>query len=82
VVEKLIEAEGTSLAAKDLMELARAAQAAVSAQKQSADYRRMLEREFAQKVEAAKKEVDAVGRAHGVSPDAMQKITDILSGVA
>jgi hypothetical protein len=79
---KLIEAEGSSLAAKDLMELGRAAQAAIGAQKQSADYRRLLEREFVQKVEEAKKEVAAVGRAHGVSPDAMQKITDILSGVA
>lgn len=42
---KLIETEGGNLAAKDLMELARANQAAVGAQKQSADYRRSLEDE-------------------------------------
>lgn len=79
---KLIEAEGSSLAAKDLMELARAAQAATSAQKQSADYRRLLEREFTQKVEEAKKDVAEIGRAHGVSDEAMQKITMRLAGLA
>lgn len=79
---KLVETEGGKLAAKDLMELARAAQAATSAQKTSADYRRLLEREFAQRVEEATKQVAKVGQAHGVSAEAMQKITDILSGVA
>lgn len=79
---KLIEAEGSTLAAKDLMELARAAQAAVSAQKQSADYRRLLEREFAQKLAEAQKDVAAIGKAHGVSDEAMKKITMRLAGIA
>ncbi len=79
---KLIEAEGSSLAAKDLMELGRAAQAAIGAQKQSADYRRLLEREFAQKVEEAAKDVAKIGKAHGVSDEAMQKITNRLAGIA
>lgn len=79
---KLIEAEGSQLAAKDLMELARAAQAATSAQKQSADYRRMLEREFAQKVEAAKKDIEQIGKKAGVSDEVMLRITNKLSGLA
>ncbi len=79
---KLMEAEGAQLAAKDLMELARAAQAATSAQKQSADYRRMLEREFAQKVEAAKKDIEQIGKKAGVSDEVMSRITAKLSGLA
>lgn len=79
---KLIEAEGSQLAAKDLMELARAAQAATSAQKQSADYRRMLEREFAQKIEAAKKDIEQIGKKAGVSDEVMQRITNKLAGLA
>lgn len=79
---KLIEAEGGKLAAKDLMELARASQAAVGAQKQSADYRRALEREFTQKIEAAAKDVAAIGKQHGVSDEAMRKITMRLAGIA
>jgi len=79
---KLMEAEGSQLAAKDLMELARAAQAATSAQKQSADYRRMLEREFAQKVEAAKKDIEQIGKKAGVSDEVMLRITNKLSGLA
>lgn len=79
---KLMEAEGSQLAAKDLMELAKAAQAATSAQKASADYRRLLEREFADKVAAAQKDVVAIGKAAGVTDETMQKITDRLKGIA
>jgi len=79
---KLIEAEGAKLAAKDLMELSRAAQAAVGAQKQSAEYRRSLEREFAAKLAEATKEVVEIGKAAGVTAETMQKITDRLKGVA
>jgi len=79
---RLVEAEGDRLAAKDIMELARAAQAAMSAQKQSADYRRTLEREFAQKLEEARKDVAEIGKAHGVSDEAMRKITMRLAGIA
>lgn len=79
---KLIEAEGSNLAAKDLMELGRAAQAAIGAQKQAADYRRLLDREFAQKLEEAKKDLAEIGKAHGVSDEAMKKITMRLAGIA
>lgn len=79
---KLVEAEGANLAAKDIMELAKAVQAVVSAQKQSADYRRTLERENAQKVEEAQKDVAAIGKQHGVSDEAMKKITQRLAGIA
>lgn len=55
---KLIEAEGAKLAAKDLMELSRAAQAAVGAQKQSAEYRRSLEEEHRRKLAQTLDEVE------------------------
>lgn len=77
---KLIEAEGSKLAAKDIMELAKAVQAVVSAQKQSADYRRTMERENAQKLEEANKDVAAIGKAAGVSDEVMRKITQRLTG--
>lgn len=79
---KLIEAEGRNLAAKDLMELARALQALTSALKQSADYRRQLQAEHVAKVALAQKDVAAIGKAHGISEEAMQKITQRLAGIA
>jgi hypothetical protein len=78
---KLIETEGGNLAAKDLMELAKAAQAATSAQKASADYRRMLERELLAKVEDAAKDVAEIGKAAGVSEEAMRMINQRLAGI-
>lgn len=75
-------AEGGDLSSKDVMELARANKDAVSAQKLSTDYRRMLEREFAEKVAAASKDVETIGKAHGVSDEAMKKITQRLAGIA
>lgn len=73
--------EGGNLEPMDIMSLGRATKDVVTAQKQSADYRRMLEREFAAKVEEAKKDVAAIGKAHGVSDEAMQKITNRLAGI-
>lgn len=77
---KLLEAGG--LEAMDLMSLGRAMKDVTTAQKQSADYRRVLEREFAQKVEEASKDVAAIGKAASVSDATMQKITDRLKGIA
>lgn len=77
---KMIEAG--NLEAMDLMSLGRAVKDAVTAQKQSADYRRLLEREFVERVEQAKKDVGDIGRAHGVSDEVMQKITNRLAGIA
>ncbi|QXN68032.1 terminase small subunit [Microcystis phage Mwe-Yong1] len=78
---KLVEAEGSKLAAKDLMELARAAQAVTSAQKQSADYRRQLKLELQAELAEAKKDIAGIGKALGVSDEAMQKITNRLAGI-
>lgn len=78
---KLLDAQGGLLAAKDLMELAKAVQAATSAQKASAEYRRSLEREFAQRVEEAKSEVEEIGKQAGITPETMKKITDRLKGI-
>lgn len=62
---RLIEAEGSMLAAKDLMELARAVQAATGAQKQSAEYRRTLEEEHRAKLAATLDRVeDEAGKSH------------------
>jgi superfamily II RNA helicase len=66
----------------DIMSLGRATKDVVTAQKTSADYRRQLEREFAQKVEEARKDVAAIGRSLGVSDEAMHKITQRLAGIA
>lgn len=74
--------EGGGLEPMDIMSLARATKDAVGAQKQSADYRKLLEREFAQKVEEARKDVAAIGKAAGVSDEAMHKITLRLAGIA
>lgn len=78
---KMIEVEGSALAAKDLMELGRMVQSAVGAQKQSADYRRLLEKEIAEKVVAATADVAEIGKAAGVTPETMRKITDRLNGI-
>lgn len=78
---KLLEAEGQKLAAKDLMELGRAIQSVTGAQKQSAEYRRALEREFAAEIEKATAEVEQIGKRAGITPETMQKITNRLKGI-
>lgn len=74
-------AEGGDLSSKDVMELARANKDAVSAQRLSSDYRRMLEREIAEKVAEAAKDVEEIAVAGGVSPETMQKINQRLAGI-
>lgn len=63
---------------KGVMELARAAQAAASAQKISADHRRQIEAEFAAK---AVKAVDQVAKAKGLTPDTISEIKAQILGV-
>lgn len=65
---KFVEAEGANLAAKDLMELAKAAQAATSAQKASADYRRALEVEHLAKLAKTLDGVEAAADANPAQP--------------
>lgn len=74
-------AEGGNLSSKDVMELARANKDAVGAQKMSTDYRRLLEREAADKVAAAAKDVEAIAIADGVSAETMKKINQRLAGI-
>lgn len=78
---KLLEAEGQKMAAKDLMELGRAIQSVTGAQKQSAEYRRTLEREFAEKLDEAAADVEQIGKASGITSETMQKITNRLKGI-
>ena len=78
---KLLEAEGQKLAAKDLMELARAIQSVTGAQKQSAEYRRALEKEFAAEVDKAAADVADIGKAAGITAETMQAITNRLKGI-
>ncbi len=73
--------EGGGLEAMDIMSLARAVKDVVAAQKQSTDYRKTLEREFAQKVEAATRDVAAIGTSAGVTEATMQRITNRLKGI-
>jgi len=53
----------------------------VQAQKSSAEYRERLEREVQDKLNEAAKKVGELGKAKGVSPDAMRQINAAL-GVA
>jgi len=76
---KLVESGG--LEPMDIMSLARASKDVVAAQKQSADYRKVLEREFAEKVADAVKDIAGIGKAAGVSDATMDKITQRLAGV-
>lgn len=78
---KLLEAEGKNMAARDLMELARAIQAVTGAQKQSAEYRRTLEREFEQKMEAGADRAEVVAREAGVSAETIARLRREFLGV-
>ncbi|MBB99178.1 MAG: hypothetical protein CML67_06530 [Rhodobacteraceae bacterium] len=71
-----------NLSAKEISALANANRAAVTAQRHAADLRRSLEDEHKQKVAEAAKDVSRIGKAHGVSEEAMQKITQRLAGIA
>jgi len=79
---KLVETEGAKLAAKDLMELARAVQSATGAQKQSAEYRRQLEREFEKRIEQAADRAETVAREAGVSADVIADLRRKVLGLS
>jgi hypothetical protein len=66
----------------DFMSLGRALKDVVAAQKQSLEYRQKLAAEHKRKVEEAQKDVAAIGKQHGVSDEAMRKITQRLAGIA
>ncbi|MFA6219605.1 MAG: phage protein Gp27 family protein [Erythrobacter sp.] len=72
--------EGGTLSTKGIMELSRALQSAVSAQKGSAELRERLEKERDERLEAAKKKVGEIGKRKGVSPEAIAEINRALMG--
>lgn len=71
--------EGGELSAKGVMELSRALQATVSAQRGSEEYRRKLEQRVAAEMNRAADAVNAVGKKNGVAPDTLKKITSLLT---
>lgn len=71
--------EGGEVSSKGLMELSRAVSSAVAAQKVSAENRRKLEVEVEQRLAKAAAAVSDVGKAAGVGPETLQKITNLLT---
>jgi len=72
--------EGGEVTTKGIMELSRALQSAVGAQKASAEYRERLEKEAAAlRAEIAKK-VGEISERKGVSPEALAEINRALLG--
>lgn len=72
--------EGGEVTTKGIMELSRALQSAVGAQKASAEYRERLEKEVAAKLAEAAKKVGEISERKGVSPEAMAEINRALMG--
>jgi hypothetical protein len=67
------------LSTKGIMELSRALQSAVGAQKTSAEYREKLEREVAERMAAAAEKIGKLGKK-GVSKEAIAEINRALMG--
>lgn len=78
VVFEILE-EG-DVSTKGIMELSRALQSAVSAQKTSAEYRERLEKEVQARLAEAAKQAGEIGKKKGVSPEALAEINRALMG--
>ena len=63
-----------------LMQISRALQSAVAAQKTSAEYRERLEKEVQTRLAEAAKEAGEIGKKKGVSPEALAAINRALMG--
>lgn len=72
--------EEGDVSTKGIMELSRALQSAVSAQKTSAEYRERLEKEVQSRLAEAAKEAGEIGKRKGVSPEAIAEINRALMG--
>lgn len=72
--------EEGDVSTKGIMELSRALQSAVSAQKTSAEYRERLEKEVQTRLAEAAKEAGEIGKKKGVSPEALAAINRALMG--
>mgnify|MGYP001423305484 FL=1 len=71
--------EGGKLSTKGVMELSRALQSSIGAQKVSAEHRRKLEEEIDRRLKKAADAVAEAGAKSGVSEDALKKITSLLT---
>lgn len=71
--------EGGEKSTKGIMELSRALQAAVGAQKASADYRRQLQSEVDARLKQAAEAVEQIGTKAGTPADTLKKITSLLT---
>lgn len=76
---KLLENGG--LDPMDVMSIARAIKDTTTAQRQSAEYRRTLQRELAEEVEKAAADVAEIGKVSGITEETMRKITNRLKGI-
>lgn len=72
--------EEGDVSTKGIMELSRALQSAVSAQKTSAEYRERLEKDVQARLAEAAKEAGEIGKRKGVSPEAIAEINRALMG--
>lgn len=72
--------EEGDVSTKGIMELSRALQSAVSAQKTSAEYRERLEKEVQARLAEAAKQAGEIGKKKGVSPEALAEINRALMG--
>lgn len=73
--------EGGEVSTKGIMELSRALQSAVSAQKGSDEYRRQLEARVAEKMASAADRVEDVGREAGLSSERIAQLRREFLGV-
>ncbi|MEO1488854.1 MAG: phage protein Gp27 family protein [Pseudomonadota bacterium] len=67
---------------KEIMEMSRALQSAVNAQKGSAEYRERLQRELQAKLAEAARKVGELAEKNGVSESAMAQINQAITGGA
>jgi len=72
--------EDGELSTKGIMEISRALQSSVGAQKTSIEYRERLQRQLDEKLAEAAAKVGAAAKKNGVSPEAIAKINDALLG--
>lgn len=72
--------EDGQVSAAGIMQMSRALQSVVSAQKTSAEYRERLEKELQARLAEAAKEAGEIGKRKGVSPEAIAEINRALLG--
>lgn len=72
--------EDGEVSAAGIMQMSRALQSVVSAQKTSAEYRERLEKEVQERLAKAAKDAGEIGKRKGVSPEAIAEINRALLG--